>query len=143
MAPDELKERARRIAEELITQGDLAVADELIAAACAHAAPQPMAPGAAGLNAWVLALRRAFPDLRAIVDDEVAEGDTVVLRLTLGGTHEGPFGGVPPTGSPVCWDQVDIFRAEPGGAFAAHWSLWDHLGLLRQIGAMPAEEERP
>lgn len=142
MSPEELKSRARRIAEELITQGDLAVTDELVSPACTHAAPRPIAPGAGGLNAWVLALRRAFPDLRAIVDDEIAEGDTVVLRLTLGGTHEGPFEGQPPTERLVAWPQMDIFLCGPGGAFAEHWSLWDHLGLLRQLGANPIEEKR-
>lgn len=142
MSPEELKKRARRLAEEMLTQGDLAVADELVAADCPHVAPLAIAPGAAGLKSWVLALRRAFPDLRAIVEDEIAEGDTVVQRLTLGGTQEGPFGGHPSSGNAVVWGQVDIFRAESGGTFTAHWSLWDHLGLLRQLGAMPAAEER-
>lgn len=143
MSPDELKGRARRLVEELLTQGDLAVADELIAADCAHAAPLPIAPGPAGLKSWVAALRRVFPDLRAIVEDEIAEGDTVVQRLTLAGTQEGPFGGCPSTGNAVAWGQVEIFRAGPDGAFAAHWSSWDHLGVLRQLGADPAEEGTP
>lgn len=61
MAPDELKVRARRFPEELLTQGDLAVADELLAPDCLHHAPAPLAPGTDGLKRWTRALRRAFP----------------------------------------------------------------------------------
>lgn len=143
MSPDQLKARARRIAEEVLTQGDLGVTAELIAADCAHAAPQAMAPGPAGLNAWVRGVRRAFPDLRAVVDDEIAEGDAVVMRLSLSGTHEGPFAGRPATGRVVAWSQTELFRAGSDGTFAEHWSLWDRLGLLRQIDGVPDEEARP
>ncbi len=141
MSPDELKGRARRIAEELLTQGDLAVADELFAPDCHHHAPHAVAPGAHGMKRWVVALRRAFPDLRAIVEDEIAEGETVVQRLTLSGTHEGAFRGVSPTGQYVTWDLVEILRLGPDGKFTKHWSIWDQLGLLRQLGADPAADE--
>src|SRR5215211_3937420 len=97
MSPDELKARARRLAEELLTQGDLAVADELLAPAGSHHAPNTVAPGVDGVKSWVVTLRQSFPDLRAVVEDEIAEGDTVVQRLTLSGTHKGTYFGVPPT----------------------------------------------
>ena len=143
MSPAELKVRARRIAEELLTQGDLAVADELFAPDCRHRAPQPIAPGSDGVKAWVVLLRRAFPDLRALVEDEITEGDTVVHRLTLAGTHEGAFLGVLPTGRSVTWHQVEILRTGADDRFADRWSSWDQLGLLRQLGVVPeATEER-
>ena len=144
MSPDQLKAHARRLAEELLTQGDLAVAGELFAPDCRHHAPEPLAPGAPGVATWVVALRRAFPDLRAIVEDEIAEGDRVVLCLALGGTHDGPLLGAPPTGRRVAWQLVAILRLGPGARFVEHWSSWDRLGLLRQIGAVPdGGEERP
>jgi predicted ester cyclase len=137
MSPDELKARARRVAEELLTQGDLAVADELFDSACRHHAPCPVPPGAGGAKRWAGDLRRAFSDLRAVVEHEVAEGDAVVQRLTLIGTHDGPFSGLAPTGRLASWEVVEILRVGPDGRFAERWSGWDQLGLLRQLGAAP------
>ena len=144
MAPDEPKVRARRIAEELLTQGDLAVADELFAPACHHHAPRPIGIGAHGVKVWVAALRRAFPDLHAIVEDEVAEGSRVAQRLTLGGTHAAALEEVPPSGRRATWVLIELLRVGPDGRFAEHWCIWDELGLLRQLGAAPtAAAQRP
>ncbi len=137
MLTEELKARARRLPEELLTQGDLAVADEVLAPDCVHHAPAPLAPGVEGVKQWARALRRAFPDLRAIVEAEIAEGDTVVQRLTLSGTHAGAFLGLPPTGRRATWQLVAIQRMGPDGKCAERWSSWDQLGLLRQLGALP------
>jgi len=141
MSPDELKTRARRLAEELLTQGDLAVADELLAPNGSHNAPNTVATGIDGVKSWVVTLRQSFPDLRAIVEDEIAEGDTVVQRLTLSGTHEGAFCGVSPTSRHVTWDLVEILRLGPDEKFTKYWVIWDQLGLLRQLGADPAAAE--
>ena len=143
MSSDELKARARRLAEELLTQGDLTVADELLAPDGSHHAPCAIAPGVDGAKSWIVTLRRSFPDLRAIVEDEIAEGDTVVQRLTLSGTHAGAFCGVPPTGRLITWELVEILRIGPDGKFTDHWSSWDQLGLLRQLGAAPVAAESP
>jgi steroid delta-isomerase-like uncharacterized protein len=141
MLTEELKARARRISDELLTQGDLAVADEVLAPDCRHHAPAPLAPGTEGLKRWTRALRRAFPDLRAIVEDEIAEGDTVVQRLTLSGTHRGTFLGIPATGRRVAWQLVAIQRLGRDGKFAERWSSPDLFGLLRQLGALPTDTE--
>jgi predicted ester cyclase len=141
MLTEELKARARRVPDELLTQGDLAVADEVLTPDCVHHGPDPLAPGTEGLKRWTRALRRAFPDLRAIVEDEIAEGDTVVQRLSLSGTHRGTFLGVPPTGRRVAWQLVAIQRLGRDGKFAEHWSSPDLFGLLRQLGALPVDTE--
>jgi predicted ester cyclase len=138
MSPEELKARARRIPEELLTQGDLAVADEVVAPDCVHHAPIRLAAGSEGMKGWVTTLRRAFPDLYAMVEDEVVEGDTAVQRLTLSGTHGGPFLGLPPTGTRVVWRLVVIQRIGPEGQIAEHWAVADQLELLLQLGATPA-----
>jgi steroid delta-isomerase-like uncharacterized protein len=134
MSPEELKLRARRVPEEVLTQGDLAVLDELLAADCLLHAHAAFAPGAEGVKQWVRALRRAFPDLCAIVEAEIAEGDLVVQRLTISGTHAGLFCGIPPTGKRASWPLVSIQRLGPDGKCAEHWSSWDQLGVLRQLG---------
>jgi len=138
MSPDELKARARRLPDELLTQGDLAVADELLAPDCACHAPATLAPGVAGAKRWVAALRRAFPGLSAIVEAEIAEGDAVVQRIVCSGTHRGDFRGLSATGQRVTWPLVAIQRPGPDGRVAGHWASWDRLGVLRQLDAPPS-----
>jgi predicted ester cyclase len=104
MSPQELKARARRVVEEILNQGDLAVANELISPDCVHHVPggQP-APGLAGLIGWLALTQRIFPDFHAIVEDQIAEGDQVVQRITCYGTHQGEFSGVRPTGEQIAF----------------------------------------
>ena len=79
----------------------------------------------------------AFPDLHHTVEDQVAEGDTVVTRMTLRGTHHGEFRGIAPTGKPIVVSLIGIDRFE-NGKFAEQWSQLDTLGLLQQLGVIPA-----
>jgi predicted ester cyclase len=141
MSPEELKARARRIPDELLTQGDLAVADEVLAPGCRHHAPHPIAAGVEGLKAWVVALRRAFPDLRAIVEDEIAEHDRVAQRIAISGTNREPFLGSPANGRRVTWSQMEILRADANGRFSEHWSLWDRRDLQHQLEIVRTGEE--
>lgn len=138
----ELKARAHRLADEVFTQGDLAVADELVAADYVHHVPgdQP-APGLTGLKEWVTLMHRTFPDFRVIVEDQIAEGDRVVQRMTARGTHQGELFGIPPTGTGVCVPFIEINRVGPDGKFVEHWSSVDLLGLLQQLGALPTQLE--
>ena len=141
MSPEELKAHARRVPEELLTQGDLAVADAVFAPDLVHHGPIPHAPGVAGAKQFALALRRAFPDLCAIVEDEIAEGDRVVQRLTL--QRHAPAAstcGLPPTGRRATWHVVTIQRIGTDGKVAEHWSSPDLFGLLRQLGALSASD---
>jgi len=137
MTLDELKAHARRVPDELLTQGGLAVADAVFAPDVVQHGPIPHARGVAGAKQSVMALRRAFPDLCAVVEDEIAEGDTVVQRLTLSGTHRGGCCGLPPTGRRATWAVVAIHRLGPDGKVAEHWSSPDLFGLLQQLGAVP------
>lgn len=138
MSPEELKAHARRVPDELLTQGDLAVADAVFAPDLVHHGLFPHTPGVAGAKQFVLALRQAFPDLRATVEDEIAEGDRVAQRLTLSGAQWGEYSGLPPTGRRATWQLVAIQRLGRDGKFAEHWFIWDQLGLLQQLGALPA-----
>jgi predicted ester cyclase len=139
MSREELKTRARRIVEEVLNQGDLAVANELISSDCVHHVPgDQLAPGLAGLRRLLTLTQRIFPDFHAIVEDEIAEGDRVVQRITGYGTHEGELFGVPPTGKQVTFAVIEINRAGPDGRFVEHWSSFDLFGVLRQLGAATA-----
>lgn len=90
----------------------------------------------AAMGATVLRWRRAFPDLRMEIHELVAEGDLVAARLTLSGTHQGPWAGVAPTGRRVTMSLMMLFRFE-GGRLVEFWESDDQLGLRRQLGALP------
>jgi steroid delta-isomerase-like uncharacterized protein len=78
----------------------------------------------------------AFPDLHWTIEDAVAEGNKVVLRLTARGTHRGAFQGIPPTGKQVTVTGIIISRLADG-KIAEEWANRDVLGLLQQLGVVP------
>ncbi len=79
----------------------------------------------------------AFPDLMYTINDIVAEGDRVVIRVTNTATHKGVFQGIPPTGKQISFTGVDIFRVTDG-KIQEEWSSPDVLGLMQQLGAIPS-----
>lgn len=81
----------------------------------------------------------AFPDLYHTFEDQVAEGDKVVTRVTFHGTHQGDFQGIPPTGKEVAFAGILIDRFE-GGKIVEHWSNLDMLGMMQQLGVIPKPE---
>jgi steroid delta-isomerase-like uncharacterized protein len=83
----------------------------------------------------------AFPDLHITIEDMIAEGDTVVVRTTFHGTHKGDLMSIPPTGKQATTTGISIFRVANGKALE-HWANSDDLGLLQQLGVIPAMGER-
>ena len=79
----------------------------------------------------------AFPDLHFTVEDMIAEGDKVVTRLTIRGTQQGAFMGISPTGKQATVTAIDIHRFA-GSKSVEHWLNMDTLGLLQQLGTIPA-----
>ena len=141
MATEENKAKLRRIYQECFNQGNLATADELVAPDLRDTSPgiPPGVPttGPDTLKSIVSQLRSAFPDLQVTIDEMVAEGDMVVARTTVTGTHRGNFQGIPPTGQRVNWGCIDIAHVQ-GGQFVSHYGLQDGLGLFQQVGAISA-----
>ncbi len=135
MSAEELEIRARRMVEEVLNQGDLAVADELMSPTCIHHVPgAKLASGPASLWNWVSRTHRIFPDFHAIVEDEFAAGNRVAQRITAYGTHRGEFLGIPPTGRPVEFTMLQIGRAGPDGRLVEGWCSADLLSVVRQLG---------
>jgi steroid delta-isomerase-like uncharacterized protein len=135
---EENKALVRRFFEEFITKGDLSLTDELIAENYVdHNPPGPnIAPGPEGVKQLFAGRRSAFPDLTVTVDDQVAEGDKVVSRGTITGTHKGEFMGIPATGKSISMGAVSIFRIEDG-KIAERWGEVDTLGMMQQLGVVP------
>ena len=79
----------------------------------------------------------AFPDLRITIEDMVGEADGVAWRLTVNGTHESEFRGVPATGTEVTFTAQYMFRFR-NGKIVERWTNMDRLGVMVQLGAVPA-----
>jgi steroid delta-isomerase-like uncharacterized protein len=134
---DENKAISRRVFEEIISQGNLSLADEIFASNYVdHDPANPDVSGPEGFKLLVSKYRSAFPDLRLTVNDIFAEGDEVVVRWTWSGTHEGDLEGVPPTGKKMGGEGITISRFS-GGKVEEDWANWDALGLMRQLGVVP------
>jgi steroid delta-isomerase-like uncharacterized protein len=100
--------------------------------------PLPIdATGAQALKQVWAVLLRAFPDLHVAVEDVIAEGDKIVSRHTVTGTHQGEYMGRPPTGKSITYNEIFIFRFV-NGRIAETWGVVDVLSQMRQLGAIPA-----
>jgi hypothetical protein len=104
MSTEANKAIIRRLFKEAFGQGNLAVLDEIIAPNQVNGGPGalPELPsGPEGTKMLITAYRNAFPDLHFTIDEQIAEGNTVVTRWTAHGTHNGELAGLPPTGKPA------------------------------------------
>jgi steroid delta-isomerase-like uncharacterized protein len=111
--------------------------DELVEPDAKIRTPLPIeATGAELLKEVFGRLLRAFPDLRVTVEDVIAEGDKVVARNTVTGTHQGEYMGLQATGKSVTYNEVFIARFA-GGRIAETWGIVDVLSQMRQLGVIP------
>jgi steroid delta-isomerase-like uncharacterized protein len=136
MTLDEMKAFIKRHDEDVINNQDLSILEKDISPNYVdHSALPGFSPGPAGAKAMLSMIHGAFPDLRATIEDSIAEGDKVVVRKSWNGTHEGEFMGIPPTGKRVSFEGIVIWRIE-GGQIAERWAAIDRLSLMEQLGAL-------
>jgi len=124
---------------EFINTASESLAQELISPDAIFHVPWSTEPmrGPAGYLAIIGIMRGGFPDIQWTLEEMVAEGDKVAARFTMRGTHRGAFFGVPPTGKIIAAQAMNIYRLT-GGQFVEEHGQPDMLGLLQQIGAVPA-----
>jgi predicted ester cyclase len=101
--------------------------------------PAP-APGPAGFKQVIGMFHTAFPDLHITIEDEFGAGDKVGTRGSMTGTHQGEFMGIPATNKSVKVSYIDLWRVE-NGKFVENWVQLDMLGLMQQLGVVPAPEQ--
>ena len=133
------KATVRRWSNELWGQGKLAVADEILAKDYVRHDPGDPFPahGPEDVKRIVSALRAMLPDLAIHVEAIVAEGDLVASRYTATATDTVGYMGMPPTGKAVRTPAIQIFRFS-NGKIVESWAARDDLGVLRQLGQLPA-----
>jgi serine phosphatase RsbU (regulator of sigma subunit) len=130
---EENKAIFRRYVEEVQNQGNLEVADEIFGRYLSHQADgATLERGPEDVKRFNEEYRSAFPDFRISIDDQIAEGDKVVSRVTLRGTHQRQFRDMAPTGKEVEVKAVTIFRFSDEGKVVETWDSFDQLRLVRQ-----------
>jgi predicted ester cyclase len=130
------KALVRRYMDQVWNAGNLSVLDELDSPNLKRYMSAAAAPiDAAGQRQRLVGLRTVFPDISITIDDLIAEGDRVTVRMTARGTQKVAFMGIPPTGKPVTVTAIDIIRIE-NGKFVEHWGGPDTMDLVQQLGGV-------
>jgi steroid delta-isomerase-like uncharacterized protein len=118
--------------------GNLEILDAVLGVNIVDHNPFPGQPqGVAGVKQLIMMLRTAFPDFHITVEDMVAEGDRVAVRVRTQGTHQGEFMGISATGKEVTQTGIEILRIA-GGKAVERWGEFDNLGMMQQLGVIPS-----
>jgi steroid delta-isomerase-like uncharacterized protein len=138
MSSEDNKALIRRFIEEVFNQRNVDAIDRYIAANYVdHVTPPGVPNTREGFKQFIGTFLATFPDFHYTVEDLVADGDKVVARLTAQGTQQGALMDIPATGKQATWSEIHIGRLA-NGTIAEHWGEIDNLGMLQQLGVIPA-----
>jgi predicted ester cyclase len=134
---------ARRFFDEIFSQGDFDLVDELFAPEyVGHpSGPETIVRGPEGVKEYVGRLREGVPDLTMTVEDQVVDQDKVATRWTARGTHAGELMQMEPTGRTATVTGITIQRFEATGRIVEGWTNWDTIGMVQQFGIVPQAAE--
>jgi predicted ester cyclase len=134
-APRDEKSIYQGFITDVLNGGRFELAEQYLDPVVVSHNPFPgQAPGIAGFVAALQAFRIAFPDLHANATHYIAEGDKVVGRFEVRGTHQGDFMGLAPTGRSIHYEEIAIVRLA-GGRIIEHWAVADALAIMQQLGS--------
>jgi steroid delta-isomerase-like uncharacterized protein len=135
---EENKALALSLIQEVWGKKNLDNLDKFIAADIVDPELPPGFPaGRDGMKAFPGMFLNAFPDTNMVAEDQIAEGDLVVTRWVATGTHKGELMGIPATGKKITVEGIDIHRIS-GGKSVEHWLQFDQMGMIQQLGVIPA-----
>ena len=134
MSTETNKTIIRRLLEAINSDNEAAFLAVLAPDVVDHYAPPGLPPGREGWNMNRKMFRTAFPDGHWHEEDLFAEGDRVVRRYILRGTHQGEFFGIPATGKAISVSNMHIMRLIDG-KIVERWGHGDDMGMMRQLGA--------
>ena len=136
---EENKDLARRYLEEVWDKGNVDLIDELFSTDFVRHGPPAVegeVRGPEGFKGLVSTYHAGFPDFRVTIDEMIAEGDRVVSRWTVRGTHQGELLGNAPTGNQVTFSGY-LFDRISGGKIEEEWVDYDTLHVMQEIGGVP------
>ncbi len=131
MNTEQTKNVVHRLIDEGWNQGNLAVVDTLVAEHCVDHSLPPQMTGREGMKQWIAATGKAF-EHKTIIEDQVTEGATSMLRVRMDMKHIGDFRGIPATGKTATISGYRTYRVE-NGQIVEHWALIDGASLAEQL----------
>jgi steroid delta-isomerase-like uncharacterized protein len=137
MTIEENKALVRRFIDEIFLRGRSEAVDELLAD---DFVPHTWGATGDGKDALKEAIKRTsagLSDTSMTIEDMIAEGDEVAVRLTSHAVQSGPFMGLPPSGKPYTIGEIHIFKIKRGKV-TEHWHQGDFMGMMTQLGALPS-----
>ena len=139
MPSEENKAQVRRFMDEVLEKKNVDAIDEYFTSDYIEHDEMPgVEPGREGLKQLLGMFFGAFPDLGVQIDDIIAEGDKVVVRVRTTGTHKGDFMGIAATGKQVNFAEIHVMRMS-GGKMAEHWGIQDNMTMMQQLGVILSE----
>ncbi len=141
MSAEENKALARRYLEEIWDKGNVDLIDELFTTDFVRHGPPAVegeVRGPEGFKGLVSTYHAGLPDFRVTIDDMIAEGDRVVSRWMVRGTHQGELMGSAPTGNQVTFTGY-LFDRIAGSKIEEEWVDYDTLHVMQEIGAVPQQ----
>lgn len=139
MTTDTNKAIVRRTIEEIVNNHRYDLVDEFFADTVEFHGVGAWIEGRAALVAFYAAIFSAFPDWHTTINEMIAEGDKVVVRITSEGTNLGDYQAIPATGKPYIQKAIAIYRLA-NGKIAEGWLQTDMLSMMQQLGLMPAPQ---
>jgi steroid delta-isomerase-like uncharacterized protein len=131
------KQVVQRFVQEVLAEGKKSAVDELVAPDFRSHSWPSTGDGRADLKAAIDRVANGLADSTFAIEDTIAEGDRVAVRVTASATHVGEFMGMPPSGKRYEVAEIHIFRVRDG-QLVEHWDVIDTLGIMQQLGALPA-----
>lgn len=139
MTDNQNNAKSRRFFEDMLGKANWGLADDILAADIVMhhpSSPQPVA-GAKNVVGFLSAFREGFPDMTMQVEFTFGDGEMVAVRWKMSGTHTATLFGIPPSGKPVNVTGISLLRFYEGKV-VEDWVSEDSLGLMQQIGVIPA-----
>ena len=138
MSTEQNKAVARQLIEDVISQGNINLADQLLKNDFIdhEELPPGTPPGVEGFKLLLGQLHSAFPDFKVTIHQLIAENDMVAVFMSWHGTQQGEFVGIPPSGNRISINVFDLFRLADG-IIVEHWGMMDSMAMMQQLGAMP------
>lgn len=135
------KSIVREYLEGVLTGNQASRVDDYVTAGYVnHLLPPGTPPGPEGEKQLLGAFAQGFPGFTITLQDLVEQGDKIAARWRFRGTHDGSFQGIPATGRQVDVEGINIFQLE-GDKLKENWPAFDMMGLMQQIGVIPAPQQ--
>jgi steroid delta-isomerase-like uncharacterized protein len=141
--PEQNAATVRELIQRVLNEGDIGFAEKTLSEDYVESAPMPgVTADKAGAIATFTKMREQTPDMHIEIEDVIASGNKVAVRSTMTGTDTNGMPGMPPTGKPFSMGAIDVFTFDEAGMNTEHYGVYDIVGMMGQLGHLPAPPQQ-